>query len=128
MNATGSFGGDFSSHTIEHSLSAFFNIPYATGLAIIFPAWMQYIENEIKEKLCILGEGVFGLKNAIPNDIINSFCLLFQSFDIVTRLREIGVSKESFPSIAENATSNGKIGRLKKLSAVDVENILELAY
>ena len=34
---------DWSSHMIEHELSAIYNIPHGSGLAIIFPAWMKYV-------------------------------------------------------------------------------------
>ncbi len=38
INSAGRFGGDWATHTLEHSLSAFYDIAHGAGLAIMFPA------------------------------------------------------------------------------------------
>ncbi|HET7733385.1 MAG TPA: iron-containing alcohol dehydrogenase [Paludibacter sp.] len=128
MNATGRFGGDFASHTIEHSLSAIYKIPHAVGLAIIFPAWLWFVRAEIDEKLCTLGRVVFELDNAGVANTIESFRSLFESFGVETRLRQIGLSKKDFKELAANATIRGEIGRTRRLDEASVIEILELAY
>ena len=44
LNGTLQMGyfGDWASHTMEHAVSAVYDIPHAGGLAILFPNWMRY--------------------------------------------------------------------------------------
>ena len=39
-------GGSWSCHSIEHQLSAYYDITHGVGLAIIIPEWMRYVLNE----------------------------------------------------------------------------------
>lgn len=34
---------DWASHAIEHELSGIYDVAHGAGLAVVFPAWMQYV-------------------------------------------------------------------------------------
>ncbi len=55
--------GDFASHRIEHSLSAIFDVPHGTGLAIIMPAWMEYVYRDAEPVFERLAASVFGIRD-----------------------------------------------------------------
>lgn len=59
--SSGTTGGDWSSHMLEHSLSAFYDVAHGAGLAIMFPAWMKYVHENNISKFAQFGERVFGL-------------------------------------------------------------------
>lgn len=37
---------DWSSHALEHELSALYDVPHGAGLAVIIPSWMRYVVDE----------------------------------------------------------------------------------
>ncbi len=54
--------GDWSSHGLEHELSAFdTGITHGAGLAVIMPAWMRYVYSEQPERFVAFAYNVFGI-------------------------------------------------------------------
>ena len=52
-------------HTLEHGLSAYFDITHGDGLAALLPAWMRYILPTKQERLQSLGRNVFDQTDGI---------------------------------------------------------------
>ncbi|WP_032121405.1 iron-containing alcohol dehydrogenase [Clostridium amazonitimonense] len=124
--------GDWASHNIEHSLSAFYDIAHGAGLAIIFPAWMKYVQQcDVKkferfaEKIFNITEGTSEEKGAKAIERLKDF---YKSLGAPTTLKEIGVNKEELPKLADNAAMRAPIGSLKKLYREDILSIYEIAY
>lgn len=46
LTPTGTKGGNFPNHMIEHSLSALYNIAHGAGLSIVIPAWMKWYKEQ----------------------------------------------------------------------------------
>lgn len=42
---------DWSSHRLEHEISAFYNVPHGAGLAVIVPAWMEFVARRNPDKI-----------------------------------------------------------------------------
>ncbi|MGL4819791.1 MAG: iron-containing alcohol dehydrogenase, partial [Bacilli bacterium] len=59
--APGIGGGDWSTHRLEHAVSALYDIPHAGGLAILFPAWLRFVSQKRPERVAELGWRVFGI-------------------------------------------------------------------
>lgn len=133
INAIGRFGGDFASHTIEHSISAFYpNVAHAAGLAVIFPNWMKYVCSTDFEKFAQFATHVFGLKDDSKKNLaykgINTLQNFYKSIKAPVTLKELGVKLNDIEIIAENTVMKGAIGRFVKLEKQDVVNILKSSY
>ena len=63
---------DWSSHRIEHEISALYNITHGAGMAIIFPAWLKYVKEENIEILSKFARNVFLLKEEDDEKISNN--------------------------------------------------------
>lgn len=132
-NSTGRKGGDWATHIIEHSLSAFHNdISHGAGLAILFPAWMRYVYKEDMETFERFAEKIFAITQGDPeNKILTAIDRLkdfHRQIGAPTSLKESGIAYEDLEKIAENATLQGPLGTLKKLEEKDVLEILKIAY
>jgi hypothetical protein len=132
LNSAGRGRGDWASHMIEHSLSAFYDIAHGEGLGIILPAWMEYLyENDIY-KFSRFAEKVFYInvsdKKKQAFEGINELKNFISSLNKPTRLREIGIKEEDIPKIAENASLSLPFGSLKNLTYDDIVSILKLAF
>jgi hypothetical protein len=124
--------GDWASHGIEHSLSAFTDIAHGEGLAIIFPAWMKHVYREDPEKFARFGEKVLGIDKSSAEDMalkaIEALKDFFRSIGAPVTLRERGFTEDMLEPMAENAVMKGSLGTLKKLGKEDVMEILKIAF
>lgn len=123
--------GDWASHDIEHSLSVFNDISHGAGLAIIMPAWMEYLYKENVEKFAKMGRNIFGITEGSPEKIalegIEALRNYYKSMGAPITLTEVGVKKENLDFIADNASIQSPLGSLKKLTRDDIYNILSIA-
>ncbi len=124
LTSTGSFGGDWSSHVIEHSLSALYDIPHGAGLSIITPAWMRYVMKEDKEKFERFAREIFGKNSA--DEGIEAFKSWLKSMGAPTSLKDAGIPEGDIEKIVENAAMRAPFGKLKKLCEEDIREILKL--
>lgn len=54
---------DWSSHFMEHELSAVYGVTHGAGLAVIVPAWLEYVTAKNPAKPAQFAERVMGVKN-----------------------------------------------------------------
>ncbi|MCH5326647.1 MAG: iron-containing alcohol dehydrogenase [Duncaniella sp.] len=52
---------DWTSHGLEHVLSALYGVTHGAGLAVVFPAWITYMADRLPAKPAQLGRRVFGV-------------------------------------------------------------------
>ncbi len=123
---------DWASHQIEHGVSAISDITHGVGLAIIFPAWMNYVISKGADvkKFEILGKELFGLEG---KDLALRFVLMlgqfFASIGMPAKLAQVGIKKEDLSLMAERTMlGRSSIGGFMKLNQEDVLNILNAAY
>ena len=107
-NGSGSSGWPM--HSIEHALSAYFDITHGAGLAIITPRWMTEILSErTLERFKVLGKELFNLdvKNlADAKLVINEFYKFFESIEIPMHLSVLGVKEEKIEEMADHILAN----------------------
>lgn len=99
-------------HSIEHALSAYFDITHGAGLAIITPRWMKEIlSQKTVERFVTLGTGLFGFdKNLsdfeIAEKTIDAFYKFFESTGIPMHLGKLGVESQKIEEMADHILQN----------------------
>ena len=131
-NATGRGFGDWATHTLEHSVSAYYDIAHGAGLAIMFPAWMRYNYKEDLPKFVRFAEKVFGITEGADEEranlAIDKLKQFYKELGAPVTLKEIGVTPEDLDKLADNASMRAPEGKLKKLFREDILAIYKLAY
>ena len=99
-------------HSIEHALSAYFDITHGAGLAIITPRWMKEIlsENTV-ERFVTLGKWLFCIDDNLSdfdmaNKVIDEFYTFFKSIGIPMHLGELGVKADKIEEMADHILEN----------------------
>lgn len=125
---------DWFNHGLEHQISGFYDIAHGAGLAISFPAWMEYlcgketcvpklaqyavrvwnVEMNFEDPAQTAREGVKRLRN------------LLRESGLPLTLKEAGVGNDKFTEIADNMTEKGKhtCGAFYKMSREDILELL----
>ena len=99
-------------HSIEHALSAYFDITHGAGLAIITPRWMKEILSEkTVERFVTLGTGLFGFDKNLSDmemaeKVIDAFYNFFESIGIPMHLSELGVKADKIDEMADHILAN----------------------
>ena len=123
-------GGAWSVHPIEHELSAFYDITHGVGLAILTPAWMEYVLSEATVKrFATYARNVWDVteKEDIPAAKAGIYLTerFFIELGMPERLSEIGIDDSQFKEMADEAirTSGLSTRAYVRLDASDVEQI-----
>ena len=127
--------GDWSSHCIEHELSAIYDIYHGEGLSIVFPAWMRYCWQEDPPRFVQFFRRVFDVDFAMGNpervidEGIHRLECYYKSLGLPVRLSEVKIGEDRLREMADKCVMyrNGAIGNFKKLNSDDIYNIYRLA-
>lgn len=124
---------DWATHDMEHELSAYYDLTHGLGLAILIPAWMEYVlSDETLNKFCSYAENVWGIQGGCDYDKaragIERTRTFFKSLGLASTLSAVGIHENRLEEMAQSATRNGSIGRFKVLSTEDVLAIYKRAY
>ncbi len=98
---------DWSSHAIEHELSALYDVAHGAGLAVVFPAWMKYVMHHDVERFAQLAVRVWGCtydsmnveKTALEG--ITYFENFIKSIGMPLSFSEIGAREEDIPLLVQ---------------------------
>jgi len=123
---------DWATHGIEHELSARYDMTHGLGLAILTPRWMEYVlSDKTAGKMAEYARNVWLVHDSDNFEAARRGIQLtrefFHQIGLKGSLKELGVTVESLPVMAEKAAAY-PIGRFKQLNADDVLKILESAY
>jgi Uncharacterized oxidoreductases, Fe-dependent alcohol dehydrogenase family len=129
---------DWACHDMEHELSAIYDVAHGAGLAVLTPAWMQYVYKDninmfVQFAVNIMGvEGSYRDPDAIVLEGISRLRKFFQQMGLPSTLTELGIDESNLELMAKKATGEayGKehsLGGLKKLYWQDVLEIYKLA-
>ena len=124
---------DWATHGIEHALSAVDDVTHGVGLAILTPAWMEYVlTDETREKFVEYARNVWQIdgKNevTVAKKGIVKTREFFTSLGMPQTLRDVGVKQNDLEKMAEKTVSHGDVGKFKKLGKQDVFTILKNAF
>ena len=127
---------DWASHSIEHELSAVYDCAHGAGLAVVFPAWMEYIMNHDVMRFAQVANRVWGcsMDFAHPEVTakagIQAFKTFLKSIGMPLTFEELGAKKEDIPYMAHVACygngRKGSFGGFVRLQEEDVIKIYEL--
>lgn len=126
---------DWASHSIEHELSAEYNIAHGAGLSIVFPAWMKYVYKENIGRFLQFSRRVFnvdygvGKEELTITETIKKLEKLYKSLNLPIKLSEVNINDDKIDEMTERLFYNRSeyIGNFKKLNKEDVKNIYRLA-
>ena len=116
-------------HSIEHELSAFYDITHGVGLAILTPIWMEYVLNDQTLPYFVdYGINVWHLDPAlgqweVARKAISMTREFFNKLGLPATLTEVGIDDEYFDVMAERL--NGQMDQcFVPLSKQDIVAIL----
>ena len=125
---------DWASHKLEHELSALYDCSHGAGLAVIQPAWMEYIMPRCVMRFARYAVPVWGCKmdfehpEVTAREGIDRTRRFFASIGMPVNFQQLGAREEDIPHFVKTlGIGDGEIGGIVKLNAADVENIYRIA-
>lgn len=130
--------GDWATHSIEHELSAMFDVTHGAGLAVVWPSWARYVYKENMSRFVRFAVNVMGVENDFTDPEgtalkgIEAMKRFYRAIGMPTTIRELigrDITDDEIKEMANKCTRGGTItqGRFKKLTTADIEAIYQLA-
>ncbi len=124
---------DWTSHAMEHEISALYDVPHGAGLAVVFPAWLAFMAHHKPSKVAQLGRRVFGVDASDDRTAaIEAVASIRAFFGAVLRMpltfKQLGIENPDIDTMVRKLHENKgeKIGGYYKLTAADTRQIYEL--
>ena len=123
---------DWASHHIGHEISAKYDTAHGASLAIVFPAWMQYVYKHDVKRFVQFATRVWDVDPSGKTDEeialegIRAMQAFFVSIGMPATLEQGGGKKEDIPALAANVV-NGHTGHFVYLEPAQIEEILAIA-
>jgi alcohol dehydrogenase YqhD (iron-dependent ADH family) len=126
---------DWNSHGIEHELSGLYDCAHGAGLAVIMPAWMDFVYKHDVLRFAQWATRVWGCKmdfaepDRTAREGIRRFREFLRSIGMPINFAELGAKEEDIPTLvkkfglADGATTGGFV----KLSSEDIAQIYKIA-
>lgn len=131
-------GGGFPVHGMEHILSAHYDISHGKGLAILTPAYFEWIvRKERPHRLARLGRKVFQIHEKDDQEAaaatIRAVVAWFKELGAYGTLHEIGIAEEKLAYMAQEAVRISGVDETylpgpRKITSEDVLKIYQMAY
>ncbi|MDR0798656.1 MAG: iron-containing alcohol dehydrogenase [Dysgonamonadaceae bacterium] len=125
---------DWASHGLEHELSALYDVAHGAGLAVIFPAWMQYVYPSGVGKFAQFASRVWGIPETenlkdIALKGIQALKNFFISLGLPVNFEQLGAKKSDIDYMVEKLAINSgeSLGNFRKLDRKDARAIYEIA-
>ena len=123
---------DWNSHAIEHELSGLYDCAHGAGLAVIMPAWMEYVVDHNVMRFAQMATRVFGCQMNFENpkatalEGIKAFRKFLHSIGMPINFAELGAKEEDIPKLVEKLNPGDGWGFVP-LKAKDVTAIYTIA-
>lgn len=126
---------DWNSHGIEHELSALYDCAHGAGLAVIMPAWMEYVaEHHDVMRMAQMATRIFGCEmnfadpKATALEGIKAFRRFLVSIGMPINFEQLGAKVEDIPALVDKfGVGDGKTGGYVALDKAAVTEIYEIA-
>ena len=125
---------DWNSHNIEHELSGLYDCAHGAGLAVIMPAWMEFVYKHDVDRFVQMATRVFGceLDKENPENTAKAGIKAFRQFlheiGMPINFAELGAREEDIPVLVEKlGIGDGQTWGFVRLSAKDVAEIYTIA-
>lgn len=129
--ALGSSRTNWPMHSIEHALSAFYDITHGEGLAIITPHWMRAVLSEKTiHRFVQYGVNIFGIDSSLPPMTIAEQAIartaeFFASLNIPMTLRAVGIDDKQLRAMSKHISAEG-LGNPKNFAPLSEDDIFEI--
>lgn len=130
LTAAGKAGEPWSCHSMEHQLSAYYDITHGAGLATLTPKWFRFIlSDKTVSKFKSYGVNVLGIDATLdPFEIANKAIektedFFFNTLKLPRTLAEYGIDETHLTDMAQKSAEEGLKFAYVPLSAEDVLNI-----
>ena len=125
---------DWNSHWLEHEISALTDCAHGAGLAVIMPAWMEYVMKHDVMRFCKVATRVWGCPMDFDNPEatamagIKAFRSFLTSIGMPSTIEELGATEADIEYFVKTLGLNGKkTGGFVGLGQEDASNIYKLA-
>ncbi len=125
---------DWNSHKLEHELSGLYDVAHGAGLAVVMPAWMEYVYKHDVNRFVQMAIRVFECeldKNNPENTAkagIKAFRQFLHDIGMPINFEELGAKEEDIPVLVEKlGVGDGQMGGFMNLTAKDVAEIYKIA-
>ena len=127
---------DWSSHRLEHEISALYDVAHGAGLAVMVPAWMTFVAKKNPRKVREFAVKVMGIEAEGKSDEmviaegIEALKAFYHSIDLTTSMRELtGVENPDIEALVKSLNGNmgDTLGFYVPLSMEDCAEIYRLA-
>ena len=126
---------DWASHALEHELSALYDCAHGAGLAVVFPAWMEYTMHHDVMRFAQVASRVWGCPMDFQNPEVTAkagilaFRNFLKSIGMPQSITEFGGKEEDVAYLAHTAAygngNGGRLGSFVSLSEEDMVNIYQ---
>ena len=123
---------DWNSHAIEHELSALYDCAHGAGLAVIMPAWMEFVLHHNVMRFAEMATRIFNCEmnfenpEATAKEGIQAFREFLHKIGMPINFKELGANPKDIPLLASKLKDISGVGFLP-LSKQDVISIYEIA-
>lgn len=125
---------DWNSHGIEHELSGLYDCAHGAGLAVVMPAWMEFVYKHDIMRFAQMAVRVWGCEMNFenPEDTaikgIKAFRTFLHNIGMPINFEELGAKEDDIPVLVEKfGLGDGRTGGFVSLSSEDVAEILRIA-
>jgi alcohol dehydrogenase YqhD (iron-dependent ADH family) len=117
---------DWTSHAMEHEISALYGVAHGAGLAVVFPAWMTYMAAHNPAKIQQYAQRVWGRDTA--QEGIAALRDFLRSIGMPTTFAELGIDSPDIPTMVSKLHENkGEVvGSYMQLRAEQTAEIYRL--
>lgn len=123
---------DWTSHAMEHEISAVYGVTHGAGLAVVFPAWMTYMADCQPGKIAQFARRVFGIESHDDHTAavegISALKAFYGSIGLPVTFGELGIANPDIDLLVHKLHENkGEvIGGYRRLTAADTADIYRL--
>ena len=125
---------DWNSHGLEHELSGLYDVAHGAGLAVMMPAWMEYVHSHDVMRFCQMATRIFGCQmdysdpEATAMEGIRCFRSFLKSIGMPINFKELGAKEEDIPTLVKKlGVGDGKRAGFVELDAAACTKIYEIA-
>lgn len=125
---------DWNSHAIEHELSGLYDCAHGAGLAVIMPAWMEYVYTHNVMRFAQMAVRILGCEMNFENPAetalngIRRFRKFLSGIGMPINFEQLGAKEEDIPELVKKFGLGGsRTGGFVSLAEEDISNIYHIA-
>ena len=124
---------DWNSHGIEHELSGLYDVAHGAGLAVIMPAWMEFVMSHDVMRFAQMATRLWGCQMNFQHpevtalEGIRRFRRFLHDIGLPINLAELGAKEEDIPTLVANQGVKDRTWGFVRLSSDDITMIYKIA-